>query len=315
MRETHERTEAFRKSSEYEALLAALNQTLAAAPTPAPRTPTRPVVFVVGPPRAGTTLLHQCLAATGGFGYVSNAVARFHQAPWIGVRIQRALAPVLGEGAPRFRSRAGHTEGWDGPHEFGYFWERHFPFADHHEPAPAELAAVGERLTTELGWIEQAHGKPLLFKNVILDFVIGALADALPTARFVCARRPWIDVAASILRLRREFYGTEDAWFSVRPRRAAALASRPPAEQIAAQLADVARALSLGRERLGARWRDVDYADLCARPRAVIGGLLNAWGVEGGDATRMPERFDAAAPAHDERLAKALQGEGLDRGA
>jgi len=52
----------------------------------------RPVVFVVGLPRSGTTLLSQLLAYCLDAGYVTNVAARFWLAPVHGIRLSRLLA-------------------------------------------------------------------------------------------------------------------------------------------------------------------------------------------------------------------------------
>ena len=79
-----------RKDGRYEALVARMNADVAALPPPS-GAPRRPVVFVVGVPRSGTTLTYQVLAATGAFAYPSNVVARFWRRPGHGVRVQRLL--------------------------------------------------------------------------------------------------------------------------------------------------------------------------------------------------------------------------------
>ena len=120
------RSAAYQKDAVAEARLKDLNAWLAPVSVAARETyssGTRPVLFVLGLPRSGTTLVAQALAATGALTYPSNFLARFWEAPVVGLRIQQALG--IGEQGERdFTSDYGVTGGWSDPHEFAYFWER-----------------------------------------------------------------------------------------------------------------------------------------------------------------------------------------------
>src|SRR5262245_47802783 len=114
------RTALFEPNPRLGDLLAELGPLLAraeAASLPAPAaTPRLPVVFVVGPPRSGTTLAMQWLAATGVFAWPSNLLSRFYEAPYVGALIQQVVTnpsldfagELTGAGIPArsFASRA-----------------------------------------------------------------------------------------------------------------------------------------------------------------------------------------------------------------
>jgi hypothetical protein len=295
-----------RKDGRYEALVARVNADVGALPPPT-GAPQRPIVFVVGVPRSGTTLTYQVLAATGAFGYPSNVVARFWRRPGHGARVQRLLEPVLGPRTVSYRSIAGRTETWADPHEFGYFFEAHLPFADDHEPdAPALDAVDAGAFVAQLADFEDGAGQPLLFKNGLLDFVVPWLAATLPTARFVHVRRAALDNAASLLAIRERYYGDDRAWFSVRPRGADAWRDRAGPEQVAWQIERVRDALDRARAALPGRWTDLDYADVCADPRGAARAVLADVGVD-GDTDALPERFDAPERALDPDRRRALE--------
>jgi hypothetical protein len=292
------RAQAFAKDARYEALLERVNAALAAGRPRGPSAPPeRPLVAITGLPRSGTTLLYQALAASGCFGYASNLIARFHADLAFGAQVQAVASAWLPRGPMSFSSRAGNTSGWFEPHECGYFWQRHFPFHDHHEPDEAALARVdGAALAAELGALERELELPLAIKNVILVFVGSFLARELPTLRFARIRRPHADVARSLLRTRQEFYGTPQAWFSVRPRDAADHAGASPEAQVQHQIDAVERALAATRAEVGpTRWLELDYADLCAHPRDVVAQVaaFAETPVDPATLTALPDRFRA----------------------
>ena len=49
--------------------------------------PKYPVIFIVGAPRCGSTLIMQWLAKTDRFAYPTNLLSRFYEAPYIGAKI------------------------------------------------------------------------------------------------------------------------------------------------------------------------------------------------------------------------------------
>jgi hypothetical protein len=244
----------------------------------APRLPT---VAIVGVPCSGTTLLHQVLAATGGFGYCTNLIGRFHCRPGLGAQVQRLLSPFLPVRRPGFDWRYPGQVQWNAPTELAEFWERHFPFHDHHEPAPAALAAVNRAgLARELAELEQELGLPLLLKSLSLCFVLPFLAELLPKLRFIRLVRPLEEVARSNLQLRFQHYGIPRPWLAVRPRGAERMIASPPEAQIAYQLAAVGKALARAQASIGPdRWVDIHYDDLCAAPARVAAYVSEFAGV------------------------------------
>ena len=85
----------FRKDAGEEFFLDDLNQRLAAAHDQelVERPELFPTLHVVGPPRSGTTLLMQLLAAHLEVGYINNLIAAFWRAPLYGIRLSKKLCP------------------------------------------------------------------------------------------------------------------------------------------------------------------------------------------------------------------------------
>jgi hypothetical protein len=216
--------------------------------------PKKPVVFVVGAPRSGTTLLAQMLATTNAFGYVNNFVARFWYAPYVG----QLLANSLGYGwwKSNFKSRYGVTEGAREIHEFGHFWRR-FLFGNEVERP--------RLLNQEIAALESLHSKPMLFKNLLVVTVMEEIYDTFPEVLFVSvARSPYYNLWS--LYQSRLRYGA-DKWFSLKPRAYTDEWLEWPIEkQIGRQLAEIER------DVFGARVPrlSVTYSDLCRNPREIV---------------------------------------------
>ncbi len=265
--------------------------------------PDQPVLFIVGAPRSGTTLLTQLLISQYGFGYISNLAARFWNAPALGLKLAASLA---GERPPAvgLDSDYGQVSGYEGPHEFGHFWQRWFEYGESHRVEPDRLRRVDRGfLLQELAAIEAHFGSPTLYKNLAacgmnLDF----LAGLLPGARFVHLQRDPLRVACSLLAGRKHRCGSREAWFSVRPPGYPRLRTLPWPEQIAGQVAAIERQIADSLSRLPAeRWRRVGYDDLVASPAGVLQRIATWIGEAGGSLYRrdieLPRLVEPSPPA------------------
>jgi LPS sulfotransferase NodH len=281
----------FRKDDGDEAFFSALNRVLATAELPSRKRSdldpaTLPIVYVVGTPRSGTTLLSQLLSRYLPVGYINNLIARFWQRPSVGIRISAALLGESGRDKIAFDSLHGVTPGIEGPHEFGYFWRQwlRLDMAATHKLSATEAASVdvaGLRRALEQEILSE-FAAPVVFKNAICGFQAELLSQVHPASLFIWIQRDTAEVTRSILRSRMERYGRYDAWWSLKPAgfpQLRELAS--PVQQVLGQVADChdefARALVLP----GVRWLTVDYANLIQQPERVLEQVCDALAVMG----------------------------------
>lgn len=275
----------YQKDASQEHLLRSCNKLLAPLETEITRDfvrPQLPILFLIGAPRSGSTLLSQLLAETGLFGYVSNFVARFWQAPHIGARIEQALGIRNEPSVTPYEAVFGTTTGWSSPHEFGYFWNRWFPFGQTHKLTAEEGKLVDiAGLQREAAAIQAVYGKPFFFKSLLCSFQIALLAEAFENAVFVVCRRAPIYQAQSLLLARQQVLGSTDHWFSLRPKEYPELQQLSCYEQVAAQifysLRDIDGQLAVlpPQQRL-----DIIYESCCADPRQQVSKILAAAGID-----------------------------------
>ncbi len=241
--------------------------------------PRTPPVFILGPPRSGTTVLSQLLASSGQFGVATNFVARFWQAPALGMLIQDALSlPGAGSGSS-YRSKRGVTDGWAEPSEFGYFWSRWFDLGQSThalgETERRRFDALG--LRRSLAAMERAAGLPLALKNNSW-FTLNAdvLAEAFPGwVLVVCERDPFY-VAQSIWLQRLDLFADAAKWWSVRPVDYAAIVTLPPLAQVAAQAVSIGTGMEASLAKASAaRIVRVPYEELAGNPKQVVRGIID----------------------------------------
>lgn len=259
--------------------------------------PRYPVLLIGGTQRSGTTLLMQLLIACFDVGYVSNLMARFWKVPYIGALLAQELRRKRRSRPPDFTSKLGTTYGYEGPHEFGYFWRYWFPYNETHQASQEDLASRDFALfRRELAAMESVFDAPLAFKNpIVFSLNIAALAEILPTALFLICRRDPLYVAQSTLLSRLEFHGRKDAWFSVKPREYVWLKERTYPEQLAGQAFYTEQRIKRSLADISPdRHLTINYQDLCADPQRELARIEALVSRAGGDLARTdyrPEPF------------------------
>jgi hypothetical protein len=297
------RLPAFRKSEEVDDYLQALNKALLTSGLPVPVAhgdpESLPVIYIVGAPRSGTTLLSQLLSRYLPVGYINNLVARLWLRPSVGIMLSKAMGGEDFRRQVTFSSIHGTTEGMANPHEFGYFW-RHWLRLDQsscHNPPDSDKALINkEGLKKALeNEILSAFGTPVIFKNVICGFYASILSQLHAKSFFIYIERDIKTVIRSVLKTRKERYGSYETWWSVKPSTYQIVIGRKtsPVEEVARQILDCRREMKEELSRPGVRWMHVSYEDLCDDPTKVT-GLICAKLAESGIDIK-PDFFDTPA--------------------
>ena len=251
--------------------------------------PERPVLFLVGAPRSGTTLLYQLIARHLEVAYVSNELARFWSAPLVGARWLDRRG-VGRRPAARYRSEYGRDPEPFGPHEFSWFWHYWGDFRAHDDLRGEALAGVDWRaIASRLTALANLRAAPLVVKSLnFTNYQTAQLAEVLPAARFLHVSRSPLHCAQSILEVRRQRYGDRKSWWSVRPHDYRAWQSRPAVEQVVHQIRDIESSLDQARARLGAeRFLGVRYEDLVADPARLLRQIAEFAGTRARDLSEL----------------------------
>jgi omega-hydroxy-beta-dihydromenaquinone-9 sulfotransferase len=185
-----------------------------------PAAPMPPPVFIVGHPRSGTTHLHNLMAASGAFATVPPVLAAM---PWERRTLAPILRPFIDPYLPETRLIDGVALPPDAPTEDevglanlapqSYFHAIYFPraFAEDYRrllagegpPSRARARAV-RRYVAAMAWRQP---RPLLLKNPAYTVQVAALAELLPSARFVHIHRDPRAIFASTRRTLRRVLG------------------------------------------------------------------------------------------------------------
>lgn len=232
-----------------------------------------PPVFIIGPPRSGTTLLYQLLVHAYKFAYFNNLSALFNDSP---AAVTALTKPFLKPYRSDFKSAYGRVRGAAGPHEGGEIWNRWFDTA-YHYTGPGELPAKSRAcIYATVAALEGIYRAPFLNKNVKHSVRIGCLKEIFPSALFLELRRNPLDTAVSILKGRRANLASAGHWWSVMPREIGEIKDDHFLHQIAAQVyfihEDIARDIALYAAN---ECYPVYYDRLCVNPGRELESISN----------------------------------------
>jgi len=182
-----------------DALLAGRERRLA---RPAPSNE-HPLIFIVGPPRSGTTMIYQVLAYCLDVTFPNNLSSMF----------PRSSTTVSGLATKRrsdFNSYYGQTARMSGANDGFHIWNRWLGddrYAARTELSEEERADMQQFFSS---WTAK-YDKPFLNKNNRNVQCIRLLADCLPNAFFVAVNRDPVCVARSLIHARQLVHGDKSA--------------------------------------------------------------------------------------------------------
>lgn len=237
-------------------------------------------LFVVGLPRAGTTLAYELIVQAFEVAYFSRIFEYCYGIPNLSMRLCR---PFTRDRRPKYQSRYGRIPGLFAPAENHNFWLRWFPErAGLGHYAPAVLLNGNDRASIQeaVSSISAIAGRPFVFKDVYLALSLESLLQTFKRGRILVITRETAAIASSIYR-RRAQLGRRDLWWSIRPPLAEHVVGRELAEQVAFQCIRSEQVLNKQVSELSSdRVMLADYADICRAPNAFIAAAASWLGEE-----------------------------------
>lgn len=193
-----------------------------------------PMVFIIGAPRTGSTILYQLLTSCFHAGYFDNLASRFYRNILFGVALSQFL---FGEKSHRcFQSHEGKCAGWHSPSECVGYWYRWVPkgrhFIDFNEITDEMIHGIRQELTNVLAF----SGKPFIIKNMANGQRLRLLTQCFPNAFFVFVRRDPAMTAWSILKAKRRMNVPNDRFWSIMPANVGELMQCGAVEQVVKQV-------------------------------------------------------------------------------
>lgn len=231
--------------------------------------PKGPVLFITGPPRSGTTLMHQLLIRSLPVAYITNLASLLPRSAAAGAF---GLTSAMANDKVRLDSYYGRTRSLSGPSDGLEFWDQWLG-ADRRAIPQCLLPGADAAMRSFFGRLERSSGRPIVAKNNGLLGSAHLVARALPTARFVCLRRDPLYLAQSLLKARRDIHGTSELSYGMDHQDGSA----DPVEDVWRQVRFYDDLAATQQARLGTdRFMITRYEDLCEKPSDVVQHIARA---------------------------------------
>ncbi len=193
-------------------------------------------LFIVGPPRSGTTILYQIITNSLRVNYLDNLSHLFYRDLIFGVYLSKKLFRDRAHNC--FTSRLGDTFscGLHAPSECGPFWRLFLPGTKHYLDENDLENLPLPSLNTILSALFHRYTEPWIFKNLVLGMRLKMIARLWPDARILRVKRNPAATVQSILTARKKLNINPDEWWSVRPPAYESFLALPETEMVARQV-------------------------------------------------------------------------------
>ena len=231
-----------------------------------------PPIFIIGPPRCGSTLLYQLLTHRYKFAYLQNRMQSHNYSIALHAGKHIDANKVYNSD---FQSTHGVTKNPNGPHEGGYFWRRFYPRNVHDYVSEHTLSTIESfEIRNTLKFLERHFSVPFLSKNMEAGLRLHSLQKLFPEALYIVVKRDPRATASSLIKVRLDMYGTKEEWWSIRPKEYKDLIKHPYYEQVAYQVVYIYKAIFEDLPH-NSRRIDIQYEDLCERPEETMNAVAD----------------------------------------
>jgi hypothetical protein len=228
--------------------------------------PEFPLIFVVGPPRSGTTLVAQVLIAHLPVCYLNNLTAVFPRSP---ITANVLLGKFLGPPKIAYRSYYGKSLHLSGPNDALYIWDRWL--GKDRTQVPTVLSdRAKEDMIRFFSAYQEACPKPFVNKVNRLVSCAHIVAEVLDKSYFICLKRDPVYLAQSLLRARLDIHGDVTMPYGVTARDLSA-SRKDYIQDVCDQVTFYEQKIAEQLQAIGpSRFWITSYEDFCKDPAALV---------------------------------------------
>jgi hypothetical protein len=254
-----------------------------------------PPIFIIGPPRSGSTLAMQVITEAFDLGYFSNYHCKNINSEKLS---NNDYKKKIDHRVPSsFSSFHGDTDGETAPAECGNWWYQFFRV----DPTYVTLEDVDRkkmnRFRKNIEEMTIAFGKPIIFKNLYASLRLRPICHYIPESLFIVINRNDVENGHSLLETRKKVFNNYETWWSMKPPRFSKLKKLSPPEQVIEQIRNIHITIDMDLKASGSplsRRFDLKYEEFCEDPNKIM-NAIRLWMAKNGifmkQRNSVPTRF------------------------
>lgn len=238
------------------------------------------IVIICYAPRAGSTFLSQLMVKSNEFNYITNFMARFWDAPYFAGLLEKELNIREIKLEQPFKSDYAITSSPNGPHEFGFFWNKWLPRKESTDIISIndfELSSM-KKFQREINAITSLYEKPLFIKNGLVGINVKLFYQLFNNVKFIILKRSPLFIAQSIYKARVEFYNDPSIFLSTKPSNFTKIKDLPIFDQIALQIKGIYNDIYNQLAQIGQEYFELNYEDLVENTKSELNDLIDYCG-------------------------------------
>jgi hypothetical protein len=221
-----------------------------------------PPIFIIGPPRSGSTILYQLLIKYYNFCYFTNFSNLFFKSPFFADYILHLLSFKKFNSIKK--SDFGFIRGFSSPSEAGGIFRYWFDSQEYNYEKKNLIKKTIYSLSNR-------HNAPFLNKNLYNSFRMDKIHDLFPNALFIHIYRNPLYIAQSLILARKRENGSQYFWFGVKPPNYEDIKKiKDPFEQVFHQIFSISESIKNFSDRHSINIINIKYEDLCEKTRSEL---------------------------------------------
>lgn len=256
-----------------------------------------PTIYIIGPPRSGSTVFYQLVTNYYDVLYIDNLASLARNNLFFGIGLSQKK--FRNQPHNNFLSRHGKTSS-DEPHapNEGLFWYKYLPKNEH----VVDMEALSPK---KIRWIKMYHNalknrhkKPLVIKNLSFGMRLDLIRRIEPDAMIILVTRNPSDIIYSIHTARNQLNWPEDRLWSIKPVNYREIEKHPVLEQIVLQYKSIMEEISKKKPLFGDHFLEISYQELCHDTAGSLERIRECVKMIGTRSTTVPSlQFSTGVPA------------------
>jgi hypothetical protein len=229
-------------------------------------------IFIVGPPRVGSTVLTQLMQRHLSVSCFSNLHSYLYECPTLACILLSLYNKNLTYSSTHspLASSFGNTYGLDQPSEGTLFWNSFFSSSSHDFKSKSHEILFASRYRSYISYYKGIF----LSKNLFNSLRIDQISSIFPRSLFIVLSRDIYRNALSILNARYSQTGSMSNWWSI-PTQTIYQKELAPHLSVVGQIRDVYSAINSSVSNLDTNSVCyIDYNDLCSNPSRELEKLI-----------------------------------------